>query len=244
MMKKSTQQARRDRPSTGSSSATGSSAALRQPTPQGRRHPAFVALAGQDEQMRDNRHAAGAGLSSGRDGRERAQDCHGGERDRTRRDDLSGFHDRLPINADIVSQLKSYTNPARPRLAALARSSPSKGSKCGGLARPQSGWKASGARPTGLRSRERVVPGQIPMSGIHHLRLTVTDVDRSREFYNTRLAQLLHNAQQSGSWPQVASRRLIAARKHFDGHSCGFHGFIASIRSLTSAAPVAAARGG
>lgn len=27
------------------------------------------------------------------------------------------------------------------------------------------------------------MPGQIPTGGIHHLRLTVTDVDRSREFY-------------------------------------------------------------
>lgn len=31
--------------------------------------------------------------------------------------------------------------------------------------------------------RERVVPGQIPAGEIHHLRLTVTDVNRSREFY-------------------------------------------------------------
>jgi glyoxylase I family protein len=27
------------------------------------------------------------------------------------------------------------------------------------------------------------VPGQIPTGGIHHLRLTVTDVERSRQFY-------------------------------------------------------------
>lgn len=27
------------------------------------------------------------------------------------------------------------------------------------------------------------MPGQIPTDGIHHLRLTVTDLDRSREFY-------------------------------------------------------------
>ena len=35
----------------------------------------------------------------------------------------------------------------------------------------------------GLGWKERVVPGQIPVGGIHHLRLTVTDVGRSREFY-------------------------------------------------------------
>jgi len=31
------------------------------------------------------------------------------------------------------------------------------------------------------------VPGQIPTDGIHHLRLTVTDLDRSREFYTALL---------------------------------------------------------
>jgi glyoxylase I family protein len=34
-----------------------------------------------------------------------------------------------------------------------------------------------------LRGREGVVPGQIPAGDIHHLRLTVTDLQRSREFY-------------------------------------------------------------
>lgn len=32
-----------------------------------------------------------------------------------------------------------------------------------------------------------MVPGQIPAGGIHHLRLTVTDVQRSREFYTSLL---------------------------------------------------------
>lgn len=31
------------------------------------------------------------------------------------------------------------------------------------------------------------MPGQIPTEGIHHLRLTVTDVDRSRQFYTSLL---------------------------------------------------------
>jgi catechol 2,3-dioxygenase-like lactoylglutathione lyase family enzyme len=31
--------------------------------------------------------------------------------------------------------------------------------------------------------RENAMPGQIPVGEIHHLRLTVTDVHRSREFY-------------------------------------------------------------
>jgi len=31
------------------------------------------------------------------------------------------------------------------------------------------------------------VPGQIPTGDVHHLRLTVTDVDRSREFYTSLL---------------------------------------------------------
>ena len=33
------------------------------------------------------------------------------------------------------------------------------------------------------RGREIAVPAQIPTGGIHHLRLTVTDVERSRAFY-------------------------------------------------------------
>ena len=32
------------------------------------------------------------------------------------------------------------------------------------------------------------MPGQIPVDGIHHLRLTVTDVQRSREFYTSLLS--------------------------------------------------------
>ena len=35
----------------------------------------------------------------------------------------------------------------------------------------------------GPHGRESAVPGQIPTGDIHHLRLTVTDVDRSRQFY-------------------------------------------------------------
>src|SRR5580700_4302748 len=35
--------------------------------------------------------------------------------------------------------------------------------------------------------RERAMPGQIPAGDIHHLRLTVTDVQRSREFYTSLL---------------------------------------------------------
>ena len=31
--------------------------------------------------------------------------------------------------------------------------------------------------------REGAMPGQIPVGDVHHLRLTVTDVQRSREFY-------------------------------------------------------------
>ncbi len=31
------------------------------------------------------------------------------------------------------------------------------------------------------------VPGQIPTGDIHHLRLTVTDVERSRQFYTSLL---------------------------------------------------------
>jgi glyoxylase I family protein len=31
------------------------------------------------------------------------------------------------------------------------------------------------------------MPGQVPVDGIHHLRLTVTDVQRSREFYTSLL---------------------------------------------------------
>jgi catechol 2,3-dioxygenase-like lactoylglutathione lyase family enzyme len=31
------------------------------------------------------------------------------------------------------------------------------------------------------------MPGQIPAGGIHHLRLTVTDLERSREFYTSLL---------------------------------------------------------
>jgi len=37
-----------------------------------------------------------------------------------------------------------------------------------------------GAAPHG---RENAVPGQIPTGEIHHLRLTVTDLERSRQFY-------------------------------------------------------------
>ena len=34
---------------------------------------------------------------------------------------------------------------------------------------------------------EGTVPGQIATGGIHHLRLTVTDLPRSREFYTSLL---------------------------------------------------------
>jgi glyoxylase I family protein len=40
------------------------------------------------------------------------------------------------------------------------------------------------ARGSGApRSKEAAMPGQIPTGDIHHLRLTVTDLERSREFY-------------------------------------------------------------
>ena len=37
------------------------------------------------------------------------------------------------------------------------------------------------------REREAAVPGQVPAGDIHHLRLTVTDVQRSRQFYTSLL---------------------------------------------------------
>ena len=37
------------------------------------------------------------------------------------------------------------------------------------------------------RRRESTVAGQIATGGIHHLRVTVTDVQRSREFYTSLL---------------------------------------------------------
>src|SRR6516165_9149029 len=38
-----------------------------------------------------------------------------------------------------------------------------------------------------MRRREGTMTGQIATDGIHHLRLTVTDVQRSREFYTSLL---------------------------------------------------------
>src|SRR5215475_5384449 len=35
--------------------------------------------------------------------------------------------------------------------------------------------------------REGAMPGQIPTGDIHHLRLTVTDLERSRQFYTSLL---------------------------------------------------------
>jgi catechol 2,3-dioxygenase-like lactoylglutathione lyase family enzyme len=52
------------------------------------------------------------------------------------------------------------------------------------MAQSATEWKAWGGKAV-LR-RERVVP--VPIGGIHHLRLTVTDVDRSREFYTSLLS--------------------------------------------------------
>jgi glyoxylase I family protein len=44
------------------------------------------------------------------------------------------------------------------------------------------------ARSAGApRRKEAYVPGQIPAGEIHHLRLTVTDVERSRDFYTSLL---------------------------------------------------------
>ena len=43
------------------------------------------------------------------------------------------------------------------------------------------------ARGGAPRGGEDVVPGQIPAGEIHHLRLTVTDVQRSREFCTSLL---------------------------------------------------------
>jgi glyoxylase I family protein len=40
---------------------------------------------------------------------------------------------------------------------------------------------------TRFLGEERTMPGQIAVDGIHHLRLTVTDVQRSREFYTSLL---------------------------------------------------------
>src|SRR6266705_2569498 len=37
------------------------------------------------------------------------------------------------------------------------------------------------------RGREGAMPGQIPTGDIHHLRLTVTDLERSRQFYTSLL---------------------------------------------------------
>src|ERR1022692_4296908 len=41
--------------------------------------------------------------------------------------------------------------------------------------------------PVASRWREKTVPGPIPTGAIHHLRLTVTDIERSREFYTSLL---------------------------------------------------------
>jgi hypothetical protein len=52
------------------------------------------------------------------------------------------------------------------------------------------GWDAGARslqRGAALRGSEDAVPGQIPPGEIHHLRLTVTDVQRSREFYTSLL---------------------------------------------------------
>jgi glyoxylase I family protein len=38
------------------------------------------------------------------------------------------------------------------------------------------------------RGKDGTMPGQIPAGDIHHLRLTVTDVQRSREFYTSLLS--------------------------------------------------------
>jgi glyoxylase I family protein len=38
-----------------------------------------------------------------------------------------------------------------------------------------------------MRAEETVMSGQIPTGDIHHLRLTVTDVNRSRQFYTSLL---------------------------------------------------------
>jgi glyoxylase I family protein len=44
-----------------------------------------------------------------------------------------------------------------------------------------------GAGDGALRGKDGTMPGQIPAGDIHHLRLTVTDVQRSREFYTSLL---------------------------------------------------------
>jgi glyoxylase I family protein len=43
------------------------------------------------------------------------------------------------------------------------------------------------AASAGARLGEKAMPGQIPCGEIHHLRLTVTDVERSRQFYTSLL---------------------------------------------------------
>ena len=45
----------------------------------------------------------------------------------------------------------------------------------------------NGAGDGALRGKDGTMPGQIPAGDIHHLRLTVTDVHRSREFYTSLL---------------------------------------------------------
>jgi len=45
----------------------------------------------------------------------------------------------------------------------------------------------NGAGDGALRGKDGTMPGQIPAGDIHHLRLTVTDVQRSREFYTSLL---------------------------------------------------------
>ncbi len=48
-------------------------------------------------------------------------------------------------------------------------------------------WRSAGSGAVALRRKENVVPGHIQTGDIHHVRLTVTDVARSREFYTSLL---------------------------------------------------------
>src|SRR5262252_10028116 len=43
--------------------------------------------------------------------------------------------------------------------------------------------RGDGAEPGAPRGGRGIMPAQIPTGGVHHLRLTVTDLERSREFY-------------------------------------------------------------
>src|SRR6202161_1525110 len=67
------------------------------------------------------------------------------------------------------------------------------------------------ARSGGVsRGREAVMPGQIPTGEVHHLRLTVTDVQRSREFYTGLLGfQIVVDSPPAGDPSEAAVFRVL-----------------------------------